>query len=256
MDPQNLLNQFMGPGGVGAAKDKLSNAGIGGVAGGLAAGGVLGLLVGNKKARKTVGKMAGGAVGLGGAAVLGALAHRAYSNWQTNKQAAPAPQPQAQIQAQPAQVARSGDIQDQVTLSVQPPPPGSPFLPETAPAKSGQPFELALVSAMIAAANADGHIDQNERSSIFEKVNQFPLDAEDKGYVFDALSQPPSLQDIAAMANGPEQAAELYLASRMVVDMEHPMEQAYMQALASRLNIAPELAAHLDAQVAAVEAAA
>ena len=250
MDPHNLLNQFMGSPGVGAAKQKLSNAGIGGVAGGLAAGGVLGLLVGNKKARKTVGKVAGGAVGLGGAAVLGALAHRAYSNWQSNKQAAPTPQQYAP--PQPAQIPQTREVEDQVTLSVQPPPPGSPFLAETAPAKTGQPFELALVAAMVAAANADGHIDQQERSSIFEKVNKLPLDADDKGFVFDALSNPPSLQDVANLANGPEQASELYLVSRMAVDVDDPIEHAYLEALAARLNISADLAAHLDAQVVAV----
>ncbi len=244
MNPQSLLEQFLGPdaaqrasGAVQSAKGGLANSGLGGVAGGLAAGGLLGVLIGNKKARKKVGKLAGGVVGYGAAAGLGALAYRAYQNWQTGQQA-PQPAPSAPAGALPSE----------------PPPAGSKFLPATAPAKDGQPFELALVSAMIAAANADGHIDPDEQRFIFEKVGELPLDAEDKAFVFDALAKPPSLQDIAGLAEGPEQAAELYLASRLAIDPDHPMERAYLEALASRLSLPADLVAHLESQVAAATA--
>lgn len=241
MNPHSLLEQFLGPdaarsagGLMDQARGRLQNSGMGGMAGGLAAGGVLGLLLGNKKARKTVGKLAGGAVGYGGAAVLGALAYKAYQNWQAGKQA-------PQVTGQPAPAA----------LPSAPPPADSKFLPENAPAGDGRPFELALVLAMIAAANADGHIGPDEQKAIYERVGQLPLDAEDKGFVFDALAQPPSLQDIANLAQGPEQATELWLASRIAIDPDHPMEQAYLEALASRLKLPAELVAHLEGQAQA-----
>lgn len=255
MNPQSLLEQFLGPnagqaagGAVQNAKGKLANSGLGGVAGGLAAGGLLGVLVGNKKARKTVGKLAGGAVAYGGAAALGALAFKAYQNWQSGKQA-PQQMPQAgaggQMAYQPA---------PQPVEALAPPPADSKFVPAAAPASNGRPFELALVLAMIGAANADGHIDSEEQRLVFEKVGELPLDAEDKAFVFDALSKPPSLQDIADLAQGPEQATELYLASRLAIDPDHPMEQAYLEALASRLSLPTDLVAHLEGQVAAAVA--
>ena len=252
MNPQSLLEQFIGPqtaqkagGALQSAKGKLANSGMGGVAGGLAAGGVLGLLLGNKKARKTVGKLAGGAVGYGGAAALGALAYRAYSNWQDGKSAPQAAGP-GESAPQPATPAASPQSEAL--------PAGSKFLPATAPARNGRPFELALVMAMIAAANADGHIGPDEQRLIFERVGQLPLEAEDKAFVFDALSQPPSLQDIADLAEGPEQAAELYLASRLAIDPDHPMEQAYLEGLASRLSLPRDLVDHLEGQVATATA--
>ena len=250
MNPQSLLEQFLGPqtaqkagGALESAKGKLANSGMGGVAGGLAAGGVLGLLLGNKKARKTVGKLAGGAVGYGGAAALGALAYRAYNNWQQGQSVPQAPAPDQIPQQAPA----SAPVADA-------PPAGSKFLPATAPARNGRPFELALVMAMIAAANADGHIGPDEQRLIFEKVGELPLEAEDKAFVFDALSAPPSLQDIANLAEGPEQAAELYLASRLAIDPDHPMEQAYLEGLASRLSLPRDLVDHLESQAAAATA--
>lgn len=243
MNPQGLLEQFLGPntmlpdtmqnvgqsagGALQTAKEKVSGSGMGGVAGGLAAGGLLGLMLGNKKMRKKAGKVAG----YGGAAALGALAYRAYQNWQTNKQA-PVPQ------QQPAPAA------------LEAPPADSKFVPANAPATDGKPFELALVTAMIGAANADGHITPDEQRMIFDKVGELPLDAEDKAFVLDMLSSPPSLQDIANLANGPEQAAELYLVSRLAIDPDDPIEQAYLEGLAHRLSIPPELVRHLDQQAA------
>ena len=250
MNAQSILEQFLGPdasqragSAVQGAKQGLANSGMGGVAGGLAAGGLLGLLVGNKKARKTVGKLAGGVVGYGGAAALGALAYRAYNNWQAGQQGAAPASAQAPAPTQSAPEALPA-----------PPPAGSRFLPETAPARDGKPFELALVMAMIAAANADGHIGSDEQKMIFDRVGELPLDAEDKAFVFDALGSPPSLQDIADLAEGPEQAAELYLASRVAIDPDHPMEQAYLEALAHRLSLPAELVAEIEGQVVAVGA--
>ena len=89
---------------------------------------------------------------------------------------------------------------------------------------------------------------------IFDRVGELPLEAEDKAFVFDALASPPSLQDIANLAEGPEQAAELYLASRLAIDPDHPMEQAYLEGLASRLSLPAELVTHLEGQAAAATA--
>jgi uncharacterized membrane protein YebE (DUF533 family) len=252
MNPQSILEQFLGPN-VGAsagqavqgAKGKLANSGWGGVAGGVAAGGVLGLLLGNKKARKTVGKVAGGVVGYGGAAALGALAFRAYQNWQAGQQAPASPPPGQAVRHQATPPAG---------LPPEPLPEGSKFMPGSTPAADGKPFELALVMAMIAAANADGHIGPEEQRLIFARVGELPLDAEDKAFVFDALASPPSLRDITALADGPEQAAEIYLVSRLSIDPDHPMEQAYLEALASRLSLPGDLVDHLESQAAVATA--
>lgn len=104
MDPKRLLEQFLGPNAATAASDALRQTGTrvsnaasgipGGFLGGAAAGGLFGLLLGSKKVRKA----AGGLVGYGGAAVLGAAALKAFQAWQASQgsaPAAPAPAPVA-----------------------------------------------------------------------------------------------------------------------------------------------------------------
>lgn len=227
-----LLEQFMGGNTQGQGTQQAPSASSSGnqgfgmpggnFAGGAVAGGILGLLVGNKKARK----MAGGLIGYGGAAAAGALAYKAYQNWQQGKQVATAP------------VATPADLNN-----VDP-----RFIPTPEPTGTNN-FGLTLITAMIAAAKADGHIDAREQTVIFEHVEKLSLDAESKGFVFDALRQPVDLATIVAKVQGVEQASEVYLVSRLVADGDHPAERMYMEALAHRLNLPKDLVAHLDHQV-------
>ena len=205
-----------------AARQAMGQAGKGGLAAGGAAGGLLGLLVGGGKKKSGLNR----ALTHGGAALLGALASRAYENWQKG---------QAPHQSPLATPQEAERVEQR-------------FLPAAKPASDGQPFELALIRAMIAAAKADGHIDAEEQRRIFAKVDEAGLDAEAKGFVFDALAAPAGVSEVAASASTPEQAAELYLASRLAVDPDQPAERAYLEALAHRLKLPEGLAAHLDRQ--------
>lgn len=231
IDAKSLLDQFLG-GNAGTglrnagnqARDGLNRmSGAGGFATGAAAGGLLGVLLGNKKARK----MAGNVAVYGGAAALGLLAYKAFRNWQAGQNAA---------SAQPASPAEAAQVEPK-------------YLPAAAPAADGQPFELALVRAMVASAKADGHVDAAEQHRLFSEIERIGLDAEAKAWVFDLLARPVSLAEVAGAAANEEQAAEIYLAARLGVDPDHPAEKAFLEALSARLQLPADLIAHLDRQV-------
>lgn len=231
INAKSLLEQFLG-GNIGGdwqnlggeAKQRLNRMSGGqGFAGGAVTGGLLGLLVGNKKARK----MAGNVAIYGGAAALGLLAYRAFRNWQEGQKPAAAP---------PATAADVANVEPR-------------YLPSAAPAADGTPFELALVRAMVAAAKADGHLDAVEQGRLFAEIDNMGMDAEAKGMVFDLLAKPVSLDEVAQAAQTQEQAAELYIASRLAIDPDHPAEKAYLEALAARLKLPADLIAHLERQV-------
>lgn len=220
-DPKRLLEQVLGPG-IGndlrGASQQVRNRldGMGGTqafTGGALAGGVLGLLLGGGG-----GKM----MRYGGAAALGAMALQAYQNYQQQQQQADRAYGTTSLAAATA-------------------------LPHHTPAADGSPFELALVRAMIGAAKADGHIDASEQRRLFAEVERLGLDAESKAYVFDLLTQE---IDVASFANAvatEEQAAELYLAARLAIDLDEPAERAYLDALAAVLKLPPGLRTRLDA---------
>ena len=252
MSLDQLFNQFLGgqPAQQNQAPDQqASNSGggglaglasgiPGGLAGGLAAGGLAGLLMGNKKVRKTAGKVAGGVAMAGGAAALGTLAYKAYQNWQSNSGTPPPPQnnsaaPQASRSSVPAVASPSADD----------------FDPQQQVASDGKPFQLALVKAMIAAANADGHIDAKEQKAVFHAIGKMDLEADDKALIFDTLQDPPSVDTIAAYATGFEQASEIYMVSRLAIDPDHPAEKAYLDGLAERMSLPQDLVQHLENQL-------
>jgi uncharacterized membrane protein YebE (DUF533 family) len=224
MDPKRLLEQVLGgsfPTDVGGAgrqvQDRLNRAGgTNAFAGGAVAGGLLGMLLGSKGGRK----LAGGALGYGGAAALGALALRAYQNYR--EQQAGGAQAASSAAATPA------------------------ALPHLQPSADGGPFELVLVRAMVGAAKADGHIDATEQRRLFSEVERLGLDAESKAQIFDLLTKDVDFADLAAAVTTPEQGAELYLAARLAIDPDEPAERAYLDALASRLGLPAELRAQLD----------
>jgi uncharacterized membrane protein YebE (DUF533 family) len=230
MDPKALLDRFLGPNAAAGAGDIANRArgalggNSGALLGGAAAGGLLALLLGGGKA----GKVAGRVAGYGGAAALGALAFRAWQGWQQNQPPAAAAAPTA---AAPA------------ALPAPPPPEFQAVSPD---------FQLGLVRAMAGAAMADGHVDATEREAIFGQVDRLGLDPDAKAFVFDMLTRPPTIEEIAAGATTQEQAAELYLAARLAIDPDQASERAWLEALAHRLRLPAGLAAHLDSQAAAL----
>lgn len=237
MSIHNLFNQFLGSSGNITAPDnavngiteslgKLTSNIPGGLAGG-AAGGIMALLMSNKSARKFAGK----AATYGGAAVLGGLAYKAFQNWQRNDS--------EYDNAAPAQV-RVSDEKAFVEGARQP------------------VFELKLIQAMIAAARADGYIDDIEQSHIFNAVEQMEMSTEMKGMVFDLMRQSISVADLAQGIENIEHKSELYLASCLVMTPDHPAELAHLDELARALALPEGLAQQLQSQArqAMLEAAA
>jgi uncharacterized membrane protein YebE (DUF533 family) len=226
-DAKGLLDQFLGGSGAAGAGDFLRGAGGGAVAGSLAA-----ILLSSKKGRE----IGGEALKLGGMAAVGALAYKAYRDWQAGKQA-PAPQEAAR----------------------QPPPPllpapsGTPFNPSS---ESGQQsLARNLLRAMIATAKADGHIDAQEQARIFAEMDKMALSSEDKAFVMDELRANLDVDAVARGATTPEEAAEIYAASLLAVTVDSPAERGYLAMLAARLKLDDALVAHLHGTVAAATGA-
>lgn len=222
LDAKGLLDQFLGGQNGKGAGEFMRGAGGGALAGGLAA-----LLLGTKTGRK----IGGEALKLGGMAAVGALAYKAYRDWQSGKEAAIAPATQ------------------QPSVPMLPPPSGTPFNPSS---ESGQQrLARHLLRAMIAAAKADGHIDAQEQARIFAEMDKLPFAADDKAFVMDELRAKLDIDAVAGAAENPEEAAEIYTASLLAIDIDNAAERGYLAMLAARLKLDDALVAHLQQTVAA-----
>lgn len=188
---------------------------------GAAVGGVLGLLLGSRSGRR----LGGSAIKLGSVAALGMLAWKTYNDWQAQQQAG------AGAATAPAAAA--------------------PSTPPALPAPQAEAHGRAMLKAMIAAAKSDGHMDERERELVQAELRRSNTGDELSRWVQAELQQPVDAADVAAQASGPEMAAEIYLASVLVVDETTAMERAYLDQLAQALRLAPSLQADLEARARA-----
>jgi len=226
MSIQHLLQQIL-QSGKGLAQDtgsalnqsKISQGALGGFGGGALMGGALGVLLGNKKFRK----MGGNLAGYGGAAALGALALKTYQDWQS-RQATPAP---GAVTGTPAAQAAPLRLTDVATPQM-------------------EQHSRAMLAAMIAAAKADGHIGHDEKALIEAEVERLSADAADRRWVHAELEKPADPAAVAALAQSPEMAAEIYLVSLLVTERDSFMERAYLDELARALELAPTLKMELE----------
>ncbi len=203
---------------------------IKGVGTGALAAGAVALLFGSKGTRKFVKK----AAKLGGTAAIGGLAYKAFNDWQ-------------------AQQAGNGGTQAQsfsgkldLDQFAQTGTPIANLVDDEATARSE-----SIIQAMISAARADGHVDDEEMALITRQIASFELERDVTSFLLNELNKPVSVEAIAALADTPETAAELYIASALVVDMESPAERAYLDQLAAAMKIDAGMIPHLEAPLKA-----
>ncbi|MDN6298091.1 MAG: tellurite resistance TerB family protein [Halomonas sp.] len=177
----------------------------------LLGGGALGALMGSKGGRK----MGGKALKYGAIAGVGALAWKA---WKSSQQSST---DESQSAAEGERVdALSGDIQERRSLE--------------------------LLQAMIMAARADGHIDEQEQALISGQIEEMGADDELKRWVEQTLQAPLDAEALAQEADSPQAAREMYLVSVAVVDEQNPMERAWLDQLGKALALSGDVTADLE----------
>ena len=203
---QDLAEQKLGIPSDGAQRDStLSSMGKGAAMAGVAA-----LLLGTKAGRG----LSSLALKLGSLGAVGGLAYKAYQDWQAKSGEAPPPSEHG-----PAVDALSG-----------------PALEKR---------RALLLKAMIAAAKADGHIDETEQKAIDAYLQKLELDPQALNLLKEELAKPLSAQDVAAGVDSPAAAAEIYLTSLLAINLDSDQERAYLDDLAKELKLPPELVAEL-----------
>jgi len=154
---------------------------------------------------------------VGGVAAVGGIAYKAYTEWQKQQQ--------------------SPTIMDT----------GTPIAELEEPEANTR--SEAIVKAMISAAKSDGHVDGDEQKLITAKIESLGIEQEITSFLMKELSKPLDVAEVVASADSPETAAEIYLASTMVVDLQAPDERAYMDSLAAGLGLDAELVKELESKV-------
>jgi uncharacterized membrane protein YebE (DUF533 family) len=205
--------------------------------------GLAGLLFGKKRGRGVSGNLAK----LGGLALIGTLAYKAYQNRQAGK-----------------------PLLDMGGGGSQPSSPGTPVqsgvretfhtldLPESSrfhPVSQTEDDALLYLRAMVAAAAADGHIDEAERNRIVKGLTEAGIDPETTRWLESELASPADVEELAAGVETPEKAAQVYAAARIAIDPDTLQEREFLRQLASSLDLDGEMVAQIDETAAAMKVA-
>lgn len=169
-------------------------------------------------------KITGTAIKLGGIAAIGGVAFKAYKNWQGNASGTPI-----------------NELENQ----------------------AAEQRSLLLIKAMVAAANADGHIDETEQATIKQSVLDMHLSQELFDEIEQIIQQPLGATQIAEHVTDDASASEVYLATRLFIDNSignniesnadnttPSTEQTYLQDLIAALQLSPELLSELEKSLA------
>ncbi len=182
----------------------------------LLGGGALGAMLGSKRGRK----MGGKALKYGALAGVGVLAWKAYQNYQSDTRSTLQPAPNQQ--GQPLEQLQ-GQAQEQRGLEI--------------------------LQAMIMAARADGHIDANERALLTQEIEKLGPDDELHAWIQQQFDAPLDAEALARTADSPQASREIYLVSAVMIDEQNSMERAWLDQLASALDIDAAMARELDQQI-------
>ena len=202
-----------------------------------------GLLMGGSRRRSGLGSLvsSGAALGLVGVA-MEAVEHfmeKSKTSSSGLPPSSPSPiQTSAPSQPPPAPGASTPPPPPGATLSAPPPPPSPASVgPESVDAKIVSQEAVLLIRAMIAAANADGVIDEKERNRILKKLETLDLSDREHSFIVNELLSPVGLEDIVSQVKSPEMAKKVYTVSFLAIEVDTDAERAYMNTLAQQLSL-------------------
>jgi uncharacterized membrane protein YebE (DUF533 family) len=196
--------------------------------------GLAGLLF---KGRKT-GKLTGGLVKLGGLAVIGGLAYKAFQNRQPG-----ASDNAGSPGAGPLAAGSVGVESDALSI------------PETSrfhPVSQTEDDALLFLRTMVAAAASDGNIDATERARIVRGLTEAGIDPDASRWLETEMPSPADVEELAAAVNDPDKAAQVYAAARIAIDPDTLQEREFLNQLATALDLDPAMRAQIDDTASAI----
>jgi len=195
-----------------------------------------GLLRGRSRRSGMFGKLGSGSVGFGLLGVAMEAAEHYMNKAKTPQSAAPPPSP-------PGGAPSAPPPQPPGAAPTPPPTPGGhattpPSPPDSGPAPAEGPGDaVLLIRAMIAAANADGMIDEDERGRILDKLKAVELTPEENTFIVQELLSPCDLDTIVRAVETPVMAKQVYAVSLMAIEVDTDAERKYITSLADRLGL-------------------
>ena len=141
-----------------------------------------------------------------------------------------------------------------------PPPPGPGHAPASPAGQiadnenqilSSEELAKRMIQIMIAAAHADGALDENEEQAILDKLRGAELSSEEKMFLLDELHHPKTVAELTRGITDPATAKAMYLLAAGTIIVDTEAEQQWLDALGTSLGLSAGVRKFLEEQVEA-----
>ncbi len=190
---------------------------------------------------------------------LGVGAYEIYRQQQGQQQPAiPGGNPSPGYQVPPA-LPSSGNVP--------PPPPPIPSSPQVSgPSSSNvtpphgsidnevseqhkQELSLRMIQVMVAAAHADGTLDEAEEQKILDKLQGADLTSEETIFLLEELHNPKSIAQLISGIDVPRMGKSMYMLAAAAIEIDTEEERAWLDQLAEALGLSKGMQSFLEQQV-------
>ncbi|AGF77702.1 hypothetical protein UWK_01134 [Desulfocapsa sulfexigens DSM 10523] len=113
---------------------------------------------------------------------------------------------------------------------------------------TGEELAVRLIQVMIAAAHADGTLDESEEKAILDRLRGAELESEEKMFLVSELHRPRSLAELTAGIDDPSVMKTMYMLAVATIEMDSDAERNWLDALGDQLGISPEVRAFIEEQ--------
>lgn len=202
--------------------------------------------IGKKKKHKGgLGGLAGrAALSKGGLSLLAGIGIAAYEHYRQRQQQAGTPSPWSSTGG-------TGNAGSPTPPPFQRPATPPPFSVDGSNGSPATPLPDPdlILTAMVAAARADGVLDAEERATLERYLMDSGADAQDWAHLDRLMREPVDLDALIARVKDPVTAAEVYGASYLAIDPDMAAERAWLSMLAARLGLDPEAAREIESRL-------
>lgn len=139
-----------------------------------------------------------------------------------------------------------------------PPPPSGGVATPPAPAPvapipvagelSSDDLARRMIQVMIAAACADGTMDEQEEQAILDKLRDAGLSQEEKMFMLEELHHPKDIATLTAGIGNPSTAKAMYMLAVAAIDIDTEAERGWLDGLARGLGLSPAIQRFIEEQ--------
>lgn len=238
LDAKNLLGNINSNGLVGKMLGGMATKNF---AAGLLAGGAATSLLGTKDTIETVAKV-------GGLALLGTLAYKAFNNYQNTKTAGGNASVVGSVkQSAQGMLGQASGLLANLKNANAP----QQALPAEQIVQNPE-LTLSVIRAMVSAAKADEKMDDAEMKKIIDNIEATGISSEEKSILMREFANNHDVSVIAQGVKKPEEAAEVYLAALLVCDSQCENEKVFLNKLSTALSLDKNFTDSLQAELLAI----